>query len=99
MDAPPGREDCRPFIQVAQLMRDAGLHVPEVLAADPQQGFLLLSDLGVTTYLQALTDENADVLFGDATNALVTWQRASRAGVLPPRHSGQRVAAHAAGCG
>lgn len=84
MDAPPDREDCRPFIQVAQLMREAGLHVPEVLAADLQQGFLLLSDLGTTTYLQALTEANADALFGNAIDALVTWQRATRSGVLPP---------------
>jgi len=83
MDAPPEREDCRPFIQVAQLMRDAGLHVPEVLNADTGQGFLLLTDLGDTTYLRALTEDNASDLFGDAIAALVVWQRASRPGVLP----------------
>ena len=84
MDAPPQREDCRPFVQVAQLMRDAGLHVPAVLAADIEQGFLLLSDLGDTTYLKALDEHNAAALFGDAITALVAWQRASRPGVLPP---------------
>jgi aminoglycoside/choline kinase family phosphotransferase len=83
MDAPPEREDCRPFIQVAQLMRDAGLHVPEILNADTGQGFLLLTDLGDTTYLRALTEDNAGDLFGDAIAALVVWQRASRPGVLP----------------
>jgi aminoglycoside/choline kinase family phosphotransferase len=83
MDAPPEREDCGPFVRVAQLMRDAGVHVPEVLAADLDRGFLLLSDLGSTTYLQALTPANADALFGDAIAALVTWQRASRPDVLP----------------
>jgi N-acetylmuramate 1-kinase len=84
MDAPPQREDCRPFVRVAQLMRDAGLHVPAVLAADIDQGFLLLSDLGDTTYLKALNENNAAALFGDAITALVAWQRASRPGVLPP---------------
>ncbi len=84
MDAPPEREDSRPFIRVAQLMRDAGVHVPQVLAADTAQGFLLLSDLGNTTYLKALDAGNADRLFRDAIAALVTWQRASRSGVLPP---------------
>ncbi|MGV3627547.1 MAG: aminoglycoside phosphotransferase family protein [Betaproteobacteria bacterium] len=84
MDAPPQREDCRPFVQVAQLMRDAGLHVPEVLAADLDQGFLLLTDLGDTTYLKALNENNAAALFGDAISALIAWQRASRPGVLPP---------------
>lgn len=84
MDAPPEREDSRPFIHVAQLMRDAGVHVPEVLAADTAQGFMLLTDLGHTTYLKALTEDNADALFRDAIAALITWQRASRSDVLPP---------------
>lgn len=84
MDAPPEREDSRPFIHVAQLMREAGVHVPEVLAADTAQGFMLLTDLGNTTYLKALTEDNADTLFRDAIAALIIWQRASRPHVLPP---------------
>jgi aminoglycoside/choline kinase family phosphotransferase len=84
MDAPPEQEDCRPFIRVAGLMAAAGLNVPTVLAQDLAQGFLLLSDLGSTTYLAALDDDNADALFSDAINALIRWQRASREGVLPP---------------
>ena len=84
MDAPPEREDCRPFIRVASLMRGAGLHVPEILAQDLERGLLLLSDLGTTTYLKALDDENADRLFRDAIDALVELQRASRSGILPP---------------
>ena len=84
MDAPPDREDSRPFIHVAQLMRAAGVHVPEVLAADTSQGFMLLTDLGNTTYLKGFTEDNADTLFRDAIAALITWQRASRPDVLPP---------------
>ena len=84
MDAPPEREDCRPFVQVAQLMREAGVHVPEVMAGDIDRGFLLLTDLGDTTYLHALTGDNADALFADAMDALIAWQCASRPGVLPP---------------
>lgn len=83
MDAPPEREDCRPFVRVAELMREAGLHVPEIIAQDVPRGLLLLSDLGTTTYLSALTRDNADRLFGDAIEALLLLQRASRPGVLP----------------
>ena len=54
MDAPPPTEDCRPFVHVARLMADAGLHAPRVLAQDLERGFLLLTDLGDTTYLDAL---------------------------------------------
>jgi len=84
MDAPPPQEDTRPFMHVAALLHDAGLNAPTVLAHDVQQGFLLLTDLGTTTYLAALTDANADELFGAATGALLRWQLASRADALPP---------------
>jgi len=84
MDAPPEREDCRPFVKVAQLLRDAGVHAPEVIAQDIGRGFLLLSDLGTTTYLEALDETTADALFEDAIGALIKWQLASRPGVLPP---------------
>lgn len=84
MDAPPPQEDCRPFVKVAALMRDAGLNVPRVMAQDIERGFLLLSDLGTTTYLNGFTGDNTDALFSDAIDALIRWQCASRPGVLPP---------------
>jgi hypothetical protein len=83
MDAPPEHEDCRPFLKVAELFRDAGVHVPEVYAEDLAQGFLLLSDLGHTTYLNVLDATTAPKLYHDANAALVDIQRASRPGVLP----------------
>ena len=83
MDAPPERENSRAFIQVASLLRAAGLNAPQVLHHDLEQGFLLVTDLGTTLYLAALNDGNADRLFGDATTALALWQQASRTGVLP----------------
>ncbi len=83
MDAPPAHEDCRPFVHVAELFGDAGVNVPRVLAQDLDQGFLLLTDLGLTTYLAALNDANADRLYRAANEALVSIQLASRDGVLP----------------
>ena len=84
MDAPPPQEDTRPFLHVAGLLHEAGLNAPRVLAQDVRQGFLLLSDLGTTTYLAALNEASADELFGAATDALRRWQLASRDDVLPP---------------
>ena len=84
MDAPPDKEDCRPFVHVARLLKEAGVHAPEVHAQDLQAGFLLLSDLGTRTYLAELNDSTADRLFADATDALIAWQRATRPGELPP---------------
>ncbi len=65
-------------------MLDAGLNVPKVMAQDIERGFLLLSDLGDTTYLSELNQTTADALYRDAWSALVKLQLASRAGVLPP---------------
>jgi N-acetylmuramate 1-kinase len=84
MDAPPDKEDCRPFVHVARLLREAGVHAPQVHAQDFAQGFLLLADLGTTTYLAALNEDSAPALMRDATEALLRWQIATRAGELPP---------------
>lgn len=84
MDAPPQHEDCKPFLHVAEVFGAAGVNVPEVLATDLQQGFLLLTDLGHTTYLSALNEADADRLYRDAMEALLRIQMASRPGVLPP---------------
>ena len=83
MDAPPPQEDCTPFVKVAKLMLDAGLNAPKVIAQDLTQGFLLLSDLGDDTYLSKLNAENAQVLYGDATDALIKLQLASKPDILP----------------
>jgi N-acetylmuramate 1-kinase len=84
MDAPPEKEDCAAFVRVASMLREAGVHAPEILAQDLAQGFLLLSDLGTRTYLHELNPANATPLFADATDALLRWQLATRAGELPP---------------
>jgi hypothetical protein len=87
MDAPPPHEDVRPFVHIAGLIDAAGLHAPEVLAADEAQGFLLLTDLGRTLYLDVLRDASAaqaDRLMRDAIKALVQLQRGVDASSLPP---------------
>ncbi len=83
MDAPPPQEDCRPFLAVQALFEASGAHVPAVRAQDVERGFLLLSDLGNTTYLDVLDAENAPALYFDAASALIDIQKASRPGVLP----------------
>jgi len=74
MDAPPENEDCRPFIKVANLLRNAGLNAPEIIDEDLEQGFLLLTDLGSQPYLDALNEDTAERLYGDALGALATIQ-------------------------
>ena len=77
MDAPPPKEDCRPFVKIAKLLADAGLHVPKVWAEDLPRGFLALSDLGTQTWLEVLTEDNADELFALAIDALIRLQTIS----------------------
>ncbi len=83
MDAPPDREDCRPFVHAAMVLKAAGLSVPEVIEADIDAGILLLEDLGNDTYLSCLTESSADQLYRDAGAALVKLQQASQPGVFP----------------
>lgn len=83
MDAPPEHEDVAPFIDVARLFGATGVTVPAIVAQDSTQGFLLLSDLGCTTYLERLDADTAPAMYGAALDALVKIQCASAADVLP----------------
>jgi len=83
MDAPPAHENCEPFLHVAEIFAAAGVHVPRVIAQDLAQGFLLLTDLGNTTYLEALNEATAPDLYRDAMDALIRIQQSSRPGVFP----------------
>ncbi|HEY5604836.1 MAG TPA: phosphotransferase [Gammaproteobacteria bacterium] len=74
MDAPPFKEDTRPYIRIAKLMAGLGLNVPLVLAENAELGFLLLSDLGATQYLAVLNTGNAEPLYNDAMAALLKLQ-------------------------
>ena len=83
MDAPPDKEKVEPFIRIAGIFGQSGVSVPGVLAKNIEKGFLLLSDLGVTTYLNELNDETANRLYLDAINALISIQSISQPDVLP----------------
>ncbi len=74
MDAPPEREDTRPFVAISALLAGLGLHVPQVLEQDSRRGFLLLTDLGSRQYLGELGDSTAQQLYGDALQALIRLQ-------------------------
>jgi aminoglycoside/choline kinase family phosphotransferase len=93
MDAPPPKEDVRPFVDVARRIAAAGLHGPTIHAADEQQGFLLLEDLGQQLFLEALNEADAaraDALMREAIAALVQWQqRVPYAGL--PEYAGSKL--------
>jgi aminoglycoside/choline kinase family phosphotransferase len=85
MDAPPEREDSLRFVKIARLFAAAGVTTPQILVENLAQGFLLVSDLGQTTYLQAIVaGADSQPLYLDALDSLVRVQAATSAGVLPP---------------
>lgn len=86
VDAPPEKENCRPFIAIAEMLFQQGLCVPEVLAYSASQGFMLLTDLGDTLLRQELNRQSVNILYGAAMSALVQLQGASSplTSPLPP---------------
>lgn len=83
MDSPPEKDDPAPFIAVTRRLQDAGVRVPSILAADPDRGFLLLSDLGYETYLQAFAHRDPGPLMSAAVGTLVRMQARADTGGLP----------------
>ncbi len=75
MDAPPGKEDTRPYVRVSRLLHDCGVHVPEIEAADSGRGLLLLEDLGSTHMLARLrSGGDAGQLYRAALTTLASIQ-------------------------
>jgi len=83
MDAPPGQEDVRPWLDIGARLRARGLHAPEVFAADADQGFIVMEDLGTRAYLAELNYATAATLYKDALHALLRMQRDVDAADLP----------------
>src|SRR5690606_27582870 len=83
MDAPPDREDIRPWLEIASRLARAGLHVPDIQAADPERGFVLMEDLGERLLLAELMQTTADRLYGEAMEALLRMQLQAEPGDLP----------------
>lgn len=74
MDAPPDKEDCRPFVAIARAFAQLGVQVPHIFAFDLAAGFLLLTDFGDRLYLNELTADNFSQLYTDALTVLVQIQ-------------------------
>lgn len=77
VDAPPDKEDMRPFIRLSACFHALGLNVPRVLARDIAQGFFLITDLGDRLYLHQLNETTVEHLYADAMNSLAVLQAGS----------------------
>jgi aminoglycoside/choline kinase family phosphotransferase len=76
MDAPPDKENIHPFVDVTRRLTATGVHVPEIMAQNLLDGFLLLEDLGSTPYLNQLSPQTVNGLYADALHALMQLQQA-----------------------
>jgi len=74
MDAPPEKEDCQTFIKIARLIESADVQAPHIYEFNQAQGFMRLSDLGSTAYLDELSDLRVDALYSDAIDAIIKMQ-------------------------
>lgn len=83
MDAPPGKEDIAPWLDIGARLRRARLHAPRVDAVDHAQGLVLMEDLGSRDYLGALDAHSADCLYADALDALLRMQSHVETTALP----------------
>ncbi len=88
MDAPPESEPLDAFIDIAERLAP-WVHVPTIHAADRDNGYLLLEDLGDSPYHQILTDDNADELFDAAVTALIRIQTEVPTDGLPEYDAGR----------
>lgn len=83
MDSPTDKEDVRPWLHMRKVLEAAGVRVPEVLAEDVENGFLLLEDLGTHTYLHDIDESNADAFFDAAIMQLIKVQKAQAPAETP----------------
>lgn len=74
VDAPPDKENCRPFVAIARALRAGGLQAPEVVAADFDQGLMLLEDFGDALLRPALNERTVDRLYALAMDELLRMQ-------------------------
>ncbi|KAA3638803.1 MAG: aminoglycoside phosphotransferase [Proteobacteria bacterium] len=83
MDAPPEQEDLTAFIQVQKMLIKNHTHVPQIFGQNLELGFLLLSDLGSTLYLDVLNHDNAESLYKQAIDSLLKLQLTPQTTPLP----------------
>ena len=84
MDAPPEREDVRPFLRIARHLHGLGLSAPAIFAADEAAGLLLLEDFGDDTFSRLLaTGTDAEGLYTSALDVLIHLHRLSASTAIP----------------
>ena len=90
MDAPPATENNAQFVRLANVFRDAGVHVPEVFASDLENGFILVSDLGDELYAAVYETPQRELAIERALDTLIDIAKVGDAGGVVPPYTTQR---------
>lgn len=73
--APPETEKNEIFVELADYLRQQGIHAPRIHAADFERGFLLIDNLGERLYLSDLCGSSVEALYGEALMTLLRMQQ------------------------
>ncbi|MEC7490681.1 MAG: phosphotransferase [Pseudomonadota bacterium] len=85
MDAPPEREDVRPFLRIAHALSQRGFSAPQIFAEDPKAGLILMEDLGDDTFTRLLDRGSpAQELYVLATDVLIDLHNRMTSDVVMP---------------
>lgn len=81
MDSPIETVPVASFISIAKRLKEHGFKVPEVIAVEPQEGFVLLSDLGDLSYQEALKQYEPTMLYPPTIDTLINIAQVELAGL------------------
>lgn len=93
MDAPTDKEDSQPFVDIASYFASHGVRVPDIVAQDLTQGFILLEDFGDTLLSQVLNIDTADAYYQQAIDQLLHLQSIATKDSLIPAYDAQKLIA------
>lgn len=79
MDAPPPHESTTNFQVMAELLRNAGLSIPQIYASNHGHGFLLVEDFGELTFRKAIEKGFSEtMLYGEVIQSLIHLHKTVR---------------------
>ncbi len=91
MDAPPEQEDCAPFVQIASYLSSYGARVPQIVAQDLTQGFLLLEDFGDQLLSTELNQSTVDQYYSQAFAQIIQLQSIAVDAQIFPQYSAEKL--------
>jgi len=89
--SPPSTENNIAFLKIDEFLYRQDVHVPKIIAYDLDDGFFLIEDLGETLYLDCLTEENVDTLYGEALLSLLRIQQSPADETIFPQYDCERL--------